>query len=444
MSHVLPLATPPPRRHAPRPLVSLLCGALACGDPAAAAQASGTAPQHQDLRGIDVSYKLDPRLTRGLYMGDRWVSPPVFRLNPPGNRASVEVRVEGVDASGQRRAIRPRWSTPDAPSVTVMPAEGSEVRIVVEGAGERRLRVSADGVSKDLFVRAAEKGDAISVEILQVPPPGTAAGDERARLLASGSQPSYAFGVDLGRRLEQRPPDVDVDRLARELEDQPPTGTATTLGQALRRSVHAVSAELDAGFVALGVRDGLTQGQALLSEKELQSALVELRMQSLDRDRRRLAEQNRQEGEAYLAQNALREGVVTLPSGLQYRALETGDGPRPGPYDTVLCHYRGTFVDGTEFDSTLGRGRPAVLPLKRVIRGFRDALRLMPVGSRWQLFVPPDLAYGERGARGTIGPNATLVFELELVSIRDKSQAHRRHPEATDRRTATKDETAAP
>jgi FKBP-type peptidyl-prolyl cis-trans isomerase len=131
---------------------------------------------------------------------------------------------------------------------------------------------------------------------------------------------------------------------------------------------------------------------------------------------------NKKEGEAFLADNKSKEGVVALPSGLQYKVLKEGNGPKPTATDSVVCNYRGTLINGTEFDSSTKHGGPATFPVNGVIKGWTEALQLMPVGSKWQLFVPPDLAYAERGAGGDIGPNATLIFEVELVSIQNKSE----------------------
>jgi FKBP-type peptidyl-prolyl cis-trans isomerase FklB len=131
---------------------------------------------------------------------------------------------------------------------------------------------------------------------------------------------------------------------------------------------------------------------------------------------------NKKEGEAFLADNKSKEGVVALPSGLQYKVLKQGDGPKPTATDSVVCNYRGTLINGTEFDSSPKHGGPATFPVNGVIKGWTEALQLMPVGSKWQLFVPSDLAYAERGAGGDIGPNATLIFEVELVSIENKSE----------------------
>jgi FKBP-type peptidyl-prolyl cis-trans isomerase FklB len=128
-------------------------------------------------------------------------------------------------------------------------------------------------------------------------------------------------------------------------------------------------------------------------------------------------EKNRQEGEAFLARNRTREGVKTLPDGLQYSIMKAGAGRTPRPTDMVVVNYRGTFIDGTEFDSSYRRGQPLVFPVNRVIKGWTEALQLMRVGSKWQLFIPPQLAYGPQGAPPAIGPNETLIFELELLSI---------------------------
>jgi len=135
------------------------------------------------------------------------------------------------------------------------------------------------------------------------------------------------------------------------------------------------------------------------------------------------SDKNKAEGEAFLAANKSKEGVVTLPSGLQYKILTAGIGPKPTASDQVNCNYRGTLIDGTEFDSSYKRGKPATFGVGQVIKGWTDALQLMPIGSKWQLFIPSSLAYGERGGPGgAIGPNEALIFEVELLSIVDKTK----------------------
>jgi FKBP-type peptidyl-prolyl cis-trans isomerase FklB len=131
----------------------------------------------------------------------------------------------------------------------------------------------------------------------------------------------------------------------------------------------------------------------------------------------RKAKKTKAEGEAFLAENAKKEGVVSLPSGLQYKVVTMGDGVKPKASDKVTTHYHGTLIDGTVFDSSVDRGQPATFPVGGVIKGWVEALQLMPVGSKWILYVPQDLAYGERGAGPSIGPYSTLIFEVELLSI---------------------------
>lgn len=129
------------------------------------------------------------------------------------------------------------------------------------------------------------------------------------------------------------------------------------------------------------------------------------------------AESNLVEGLEFLSENSDKEGVVELDNGLQYKILNPGDGPSPGPDDNVKCHYHGTLIDGTVFDSSVERGQPAVFPVNGVIKGWVEALQMMEVGSKWRLFIPPDLAYGEQGAGNDIGPNSTLIFDVELLEI---------------------------
>jgi FKBP-type peptidyl-prolyl cis-trans isomerase FklB len=134
---------------------------------------------------------------------------------------------------------------------------------------------------------------------------------------------------------------------------------------------------------------------------------------------KKLGEKNKAEGEAFLAENKKKEGVTTLPSGLQYKAVKAGSGKKPKATDTVTVHYRGTSIDGTEFDSSYRRGQPVSFPVNGVIPGWTEALQLMEEGAKWQVFIPSGLAYAERGAGREIGPNAALIFEIELISIQE-------------------------
>jgi FKBP-type peptidyl-prolyl cis-trans isomerase FklB len=174
-----------------------------------------------------------------------------------------------------------------------------------------------------------------------------------------------------------------------------------------------------------GLKDTLAGGKTLLTDQEAQATLTalqnDLRKKQLEL-RQQAGETNKKEGEAFLATNKAKDGVVALPSGLQYKILTEGTGPKPSATDSVVCNYRGTLLDGKEFDSSYKHGQPATFPVNGVIKGWTEALQLMPAGSKWQLFVPAQLAYGDRGAGPDIGPNATLVFEVELLSIQPHAQ----------------------
>ena len=178
--------------------------------------------------------------------------------------------------------------------------------------------------------------------------------------------------------------------------------------------------EFDTEQLLKGMRDALTGQASLLTDAELEQTLGALQEELQAKQKERtaaLGAKNAKEGEAYLAANAAKEGVVTLPSGLQYKVLAAGTGKKPTATDTVVVHYRGTLLDGTEFDSSYKRNQPAKFKVNQVIPGWTEALQLMPVGSKWQLVIPAKLAYGERGAGAAIPPNATLIFEVELQGI---------------------------
>jgi FKBP-type peptidyl-prolyl cis-trans isomerase FklB len=216
---------------------------------------------------------------------------------------------------------------------------------------------------------------------------GTKAASTGASLTTDKQKQSYALGMNIGRGLKQQGADVDPATVAR------------------------------------GLRDTLAGTTPLLTDAEAEAALRQLQNDvhaKQEAEMQKAGEANMKEGEDFLAANKAKDGVVTLPSGLQYKILTPGTGPKPMATDTVVCNYRGTFINGTEFDSSYKHGQPATFPVNGVIKGWTEALQLMPVGSKWQLFIPPELAYGSRGAGGVIGPNATLIFEVELISIKGK------------------------
>ncbi|MEO6034874.1 MAG: FKBP-type peptidyl-prolyl cis-trans isomerase [Verrucomicrobiota bacterium] len=178
--------------------------------------------------------------------------------------------------------------------------------------------------------------------------------------------------------------------------------------------------DVDPELIIAGFRDGLSGTNPALSEAEIKEvmALFEKEMESrLAKESAVTKEKNKKDGENFLAANRKKDGVKVLPSGLQYKILKEGSGPSPKTEDQVTTHYRGTLIDGTEFDSSYNRNAPASFGVGQVIKGWQEALPLMKVGSKWQLFIPSDLAYGEHGASGVIGSDATLIFEIELLSI---------------------------
>ena len=197
------------------------------------------------------------------------------------------------------------------------------------------------------------------------------------------------------------------------------------IGMNLGTGLHRQNVDVDNAALIQGVQDALAGGKTLLTEEEARAALMQLQSDMQAKQQAKAAQEgeaNKKEGEAFLAANKSKEGVVTLPSGLQYKILTPGTGPKPTASDSVVCNYKGTLINGTEFDSSYKRGEPATFPVTGVIKGWTEALQLMPVGSKWQLVIPSDLAYGPRGTPGgPIGPNADLVFEVELISIKDKN-----------------------
>jgi len=210
--------------------------------------------------------------------------------------------------------------------------------------------------------------------------------EEAASLKTQRDKISYIIGMDAGKNLKVQSIDVDPDIFMK------------------------------------GFKDGLSGNKPLLSDDIINESTAVFRdemMKKHEDELKKVAEQNKKDGEAFLAENKKKDGVVTLASGLQYKVIKEGEGKTPKETDTVTVNYRGTFIDGTEFDSSYKRNQPATFPVAGVIPGWTEALQLMKVGSKWQLFVPSGLAYGEQGAGKIIGPNSTLIFDVELLSIDD-------------------------
>lgn len=210
-------------------------------------------------------------------------------------------------------------------------------------------------------------------------------GAEKTELKTQKQKLSYALGMNMGTSLKMNAIEVDIDTLLK------------------------------------GVKDTLTNGKMLMTDDEAKNTIMALQkdLQSKQQEQAKTSgEKNKKEGAAFLAANKGKAGVMTLQSGLQYKVLVDGKGKSPKATDTVTVQYKGTLLDGTEFDSSYKRGQPASFQVGGVIKGWTEALQLMKEGSKWQLFIPSDLAYGERGAGGQIGPHAVLIFEVELISIK--------------------------
>jgi FKBP-type peptidyl-prolyl cis-trans isomerase len=224
----------------------------------------------------------------------------------------------------------------------------------------------------------------------QQEPPAPKSAEQAASAFKSRREMlSYAFGVELGRSLKAQGVNPDVDLMVKALQDT------------------------------------LAGNKLLMSETDATAALKtyeEDQKRDFEHAKQMISAKNKKAGEALFAENLKNEGIMTLPSGLQYKVLKQGDGKIPTLDDKVVCNYRGTLLDGKEFDSSYKRNQPATVPVKGLIKGWSEALQLMAVGSKWQIFIPPQLGYGEKVVGG-IGPNSTLLFEVELISIEEKPQS---------------------
>ena len=194
-----------------------------------------------------------------------------------------------------------------------------------------------------------------------------------------------------------------------------------SIGMNIGNNLKSQMIDIEPNAVARGIKDIVDSGKTLLTEEQAQAVLSAFQQQMMakhDQVSKEQGEKNIKIGEAFLAENKKKEGVVTLPSGLQYKVIKMGTGKKPLETSTVIINYRGTLIDGTEFDSSIKRGQPVEYAVSGFIKGWIEALQLMPVGSKWEIYVPSQLAYGERGSGQMIQPNSTLIFEIELLGIK--------------------------
>lgn len=200
-------------------------------------------------------------------------------------------------------------------------------------------------------------------------------------------------------------------------EDRLSYAMGVETGQTFR--THNIKIQPD--IFSQGLRDGLTGDQSLMSQEEIKKILFEFQQENIQRLKATLMKQSQEnatKGQAFLEHNKTQPGVVTLPSGLQYKVLEDGTGEQPSNNDLVTVDYEGKLIDGKVFDSSYKRGKPVTFPVNAVIKGWQEALTLMHAGATWELYIPADLAYGERGAPGSIGPNEVLIFKVHLISVK--------------------------
>jgi len=185
------------------------------------------------------------------------------------------------------------------------------------------------------------------------------------------------------------------------------------IGSNLKRE----NAQVDVEAIKQGIQDVLSGAKLKVSMEDMQAAVME-EQKHLQAERQARGEKAKADGAAFLEKNKKEKGITVLPSGIQYKVIKEGKGEKPKPTDTIVANYRGALINGTEFDSSYKRGQPAVFGVNKVIKGWQEVLPLMPTGSTWKVFIPSDLAYGEHGAGASIGPNETLVFDIELIEIK--------------------------
>jgi len=204
-----------------------------------------------------------------------------------------------------------------------------------------------------------------------------------------------------------------------ELKDQKDK-ESYSLGYQFGQGAKHEGLDINVEFYTSGIRDALSGSKPQLSQEEIQKTVLEVQKRVVAAHQKELKEmsaKNLAAGKAFLEENKKKEGVKTLPSGLQYKVLAEGSGKTPKAADNVTVNYKGTFINGAEFDSSYKRGKPATFQVDKVVKGWTEALQMMKEGSRWQLFIPPELGYGDRGG-GPVPPNSTLIFEVELISVK--------------------------
>ncbi len=232
---------------------------------------------------------------------------------------------------------------------------------------------------------------ALTVGLALVACEAPGASGSKAAPTTQKDQASYVIGTNIGRDMKRQAVDVNPDMVARGIRDM------------LEGRESLINDSVSMAVMEAFQKEMMAKQETVMAEQET--------------ERKAAGEKNLKTSEEFLAKKAAEEGVKVLESGLQYKVIKEGSGKSPGPQDEVTVHYRGTLIDGTEFDSSIKRGEPATFPVGGVIPGWTEALQLMSPGAKWELYIPSKLAYGDRGAGDRIGPNSALVFEVELLSV---------------------------
>jgi len=250
----------------------------------------------------------------------------------------------------------------------------------------------------------------------------------------TGAAPQASTAAKTGTAAAAKRPATAVSPL-KTPKDKASYAVGLTFGKDIAARLKNDGVDVDAASLARGIRDAVAATKPLLTDAEIKAVLTTLTTEVRTKQMAKMeavAAVNRKTGETFLAANKSKEGIVALPSGLQYKILKAGDGPKPAASDTVVCDYRGTLIDGKEFDSSAKHGKPLEIPVSGVIKGWTEAMLLMPVGSKWQLFLPSELAYGNQEMGPDIKPGSTLIFEVELHSILPKKEAPAAEAPKTD------------
>lgn len=357
------------------------------------------------IREIQLSFKRDLREVdpfRGIGL---WSTAPSY--TGAAAQDTVEIKAAGKTPSGKLAKISPQWTSSDPEMVTITPSQGDDVNVSVHKEGECRLTIAYQGLTKELVVGATKAG---SLFVFKIAPPAL---------------PSMSGPV--------------VRQIDPALKDQK-AQISYAAGMRLAKTLHAQAQDVDPDLVAKAIRDVMAGGATMMSDDQVQTALMgvetQLNVTAATLEKKKFVEKNKKDADAFLADNKKKEGVVTLPSGLQYKIMKEGDGKKPTSLDVAVCQYKARLIDGTEFDNSYRRkdGGPVNFPVKAVIKGWQEALRMMPAGSKWQIVVPPDLAYGERGVpRAKIPPNAALIFDVELLAVKEPGDPS---PSKTTQKTA--------